>query len=99
MSQPRYFMQEALKMAPQGLERGELPIGAVVVFQGQIIAAAHTQEYAQGRLLVHAELLALEIADKIKPLMPLKCPVMVPWLWCKTGSAQRPTFPIITCPK
>lgn len=63
----KFFMQEALKVARVGLEQGELPIGAVIVLNGRIIASAHTQEKQQGRLLVHAELLALEMADRIKP--------------------------------
>jgi tRNA(adenine34) deaminase len=61
------FMREALKVAAEGLERGELPIGAVVVLDGQVIAAAHTRERAEGRLLVHADLLALEAADRLRP--------------------------------
>lgn len=61
------FMREALKMARVGLEKGELPIGAVVVLNNEIIAAAHTMEKTEGRLLVHADLLALEAADRIKP--------------------------------
>jgi tRNA(adenine34) deaminase len=61
------FMWEALKVARVGLEKGELPIGAVVVLNSEIIAAAHTMEKTEGRLLVHADLLALEAADKIKP--------------------------------
>lgn len=62
-----HFMRAALAAAEQGLAAGELPIGAVVVLNGEIIAAAHTAERAQGRLLVHAELLALEAADKLQP--------------------------------
>src|SRR5689334_2753191 len=61
------FMREALRMASLGLERGELPIGAVVVLDGRVIAAAHTTEAAERRLLVHAELLALEAADRLQP--------------------------------
>ena len=61
------FMQEALNVARRGMKAGELPIGALVVLDGKIIASAHTQEKAQGRLLVHADLLALEQADKIIP--------------------------------
>jgi tRNA(adenine34) deaminase len=49
------------------LEKGELPIGAVVVLNNEVIAAAHTTEKTEGRLLVHADLLALEAADRIKP--------------------------------
>jgi tRNA(adenine34) deaminase len=62
-----HFMQAALDVAREGLEKGELPIGAVVVVNDRIIAAAHTQEKTQGRLLVHADLLALEAADRVIP--------------------------------
>jgi tRNA(adenine34) deaminase len=62
-----HFMREALKVARVGLEAGELPIGAVVVLNGKIIASAHTREKAEGRYLVHADLLALEEADRISP--------------------------------
>ena len=54
-------------MAALGLEQGELSIGAVVVLEGRVIAAAHTIEHAAGRLLVHADLLALEAADRLQP--------------------------------
>lgn len=64
---PEYFMGAALDIARAGLARGELPIGAVVVLNGQIIATAHTTERAERRLLVHAELLALEAADRLHP--------------------------------
>ena len=60
-------MRAALDTAREGLEKGELPIGAVVVINDQIIAAAHTQEKSQDRLLVHADLLALEAADHVNP--------------------------------
>jgi tRNA(adenine34) deaminase len=59
------FMQEALAVARTGLEAGEMPIGAVVVLDDQIVAAEHTQELTTGRLLVHADLLALEAADRV----------------------------------
>jgi tRNA(adenine34) deaminase len=43
------FMREALRVAREGLEKGELPIGAVVVLNGEIIASAHTKEKEEGR--------------------------------------------------
>lgn len=58
-------MREALAVARKGLEAGEMPIGAVVVMDDQIVAAEHTQELTTGRLLVHADLLALEAADRV----------------------------------
>jgi tRNA(adenine34) deaminase len=58
------WMREALAVASEGLSAGELPIGAVVVLDDEIIGRAHTQELSQGRLLVHADLLALDEADR-----------------------------------
>lgn len=58
-------MHVALEEARVGLNVGELPIGAVVVVDGEVIARAHTEERAQKRLLVHAELLALDVADRV----------------------------------
>lgn len=58
-------MQVALEEARVGLNLGELPIGAVVVVDGEVVARAHTEERAQNRLLVHAELLALDVADRV----------------------------------
>jgi tRNA(adenine34) deaminase len=62
-----HWMREALKVAAAGLERGELPIGAIVVLDDRIIAKAHTQERSQRQLLVHADLLALQAADQLRP--------------------------------
>jgi tRNA(adenine34) deaminase len=61
------FMREAITMARAGLDAGELPIGAVVVLNGEVISRAYTRERAEGRLLVHADLLALEQADRLRP--------------------------------
>lgn len=58
-------MAEAIAVASQGVDVGELPVGAVVVAEGSIVGRAHTQERAQRRLLVHAELLALDAADRV----------------------------------
>jgi len=57
------LMRQALSWARRGLEAGELPIGAVVAAGGEVLAGAHTNERAEGRLLVHAELDALLAAD------------------------------------
>lgn len=53
------FMREALYEAEQAGLAGELPIGAVVVIDGQIIARGRAQHQAQRNQLCHAELNAL----------------------------------------
>ena len=60
----KFWMREALAAASEGLAAGELPIGAIVVLDDKIVGRAYTEERQQGRLLVHADLLALDQADR-----------------------------------
>jgi tRNA(adenine34) deaminase len=61
------FMRVALRVAAAGLAAGELPIGAVVVYGETILAEAWTAERTERRRLVHAELRALDLADRLHP--------------------------------
>src|SRR6266496_3184372 len=58
-----YFMREALRMASKGAQSGEVPIGAVVVREGKIIARAHNQVELLKDATAHAEMLALTQAE------------------------------------
>ena len=57
------FMLEALKEAARAAEEGEVPVGAVVVNDGQIIARAHNMVETARRSSAHAEMIALEAAE------------------------------------
>jgi tRNA(adenine34) deaminase len=56
------FMSRALAQARQGSGAGEVPVGAVVVLNGRIIAAAHNRPSASSDPTAHAEVLALREA-------------------------------------
>jgi tRNA(adenine34) deaminase len=58
-----YFMGEALRQAAKACERDEVPIGAVVVRAGRIIARAFNQVEALKDATAHAEMLALTQAE------------------------------------
>ena len=58
-----YFMGEALRQAVKAYERGEVPIGAVVVREGRIIARAFNQVEILKDATAHAEMLALTQAE------------------------------------
>lgn len=60
-------MAAAIDAARRGLELGEAPIGAATVRAGTVISARHAEEIHQRRRLVHADLLALEDADRLHP--------------------------------
>jgi len=53
------YMQEALKQARLAFEKDEVPVGAVVVFNGQIIGRAHNQIKLLKDPTAHAEMIAL----------------------------------------
>ena len=52
-------MQEALAEARQALAEREVPVGAVLVEGGEVIARAHNRTVATGAPLAHAEILVL----------------------------------------
>lgn len=58
----RYFMNEALKEAKKAFELDEVPVGAVVVVQDQIIAKAYNQVEILKDPTAHAEMLAITSA-------------------------------------
>ncbi len=59
-----YFMGEALRQARAAFDAGEVPVGAVVVHEGKIIARAHNQAELLKDATAHAEMLALTQAQE-----------------------------------
>jgi len=57
-----YFMKEALKEARTAFDEGEIPVGAVVVCNEQVVARAHNQTERLNDVTAHAEMLALTAA-------------------------------------
>jgi tRNA(adenine34) deaminase len=60
----RFYMDIALQEARQAAAAGEIPVGAVVVANGELIARAHNRREEQQSPLAHAEVLALDLAAK-----------------------------------
>lgn len=58
------FMKEALKEARKSYDKGEIPVGAVVVKDGIIISRAHNLKETKNDCTNHAELLAIKKASK-----------------------------------
>jgi len=58
-----YFMKQALAEARKAMDFGEVPIGAVIVSQNQIIARAHNQTQQLNDVTAHAEILAITSAS------------------------------------
>ena len=57
-----YFMRQALAQARLAATIGEIPVGAVVVSNGRIIARGHNQTERLNDVTAHAEIIALTAA-------------------------------------
>ena len=60
------FMREALRLAREAAEADEVPVGAVVVYEGRIIAAARNRREGDKMATHHAEVLAIEEACRYR---------------------------------
>ena len=57
-----HFMRMALREAAEASEHGDVPVGCVVVRDGQVVGAAHNERELRGDPTAHAEVLALRQA-------------------------------------
>lgn len=57
-----YFMRLALREAKRAAEHGDVPIGSVIVLDGEVIGAAGNERELRQSPLAHAEVLAIEQA-------------------------------------
>ena len=58
------YMEIALEEAKKAYSKGEVPIGAVIVKNGEIIARSHNLKETLKSAIAHAEILAIEEASK-----------------------------------
>lgn len=64
MDNKEYFMREALKEAKKAYKKLEIPVGVVIVKDGNIIARAYNQKEEKNSPIKHAETIAIEKACK-----------------------------------
>ncbi|PRS57084.1 tRNA adenosine(34) deaminase TadA [Bacillus pumilus] len=64
MTRDEQFMQEAISEALKAEQIGEVPIGAIIVVDDQIVSRAHNLRETEQRSIAHAELLAIDEACK-----------------------------------
>lgn len=82
MSEPKYanqkFMDEALEIAVAAMRAGEVPVGALVVKNGEILARAGNRTLRDRDPTAHAEVLALrEAARKLNSERLVDCDLYV----------------------
>ena len=60
------FLQMAIDEARQGLAEGGVPIGSVLVVDGQVVGRGHNRRVQRGSAILHAEMDCLENAGRLR---------------------------------
>lgn len=86
------YMEEALKEALKARAKDEVPVGAVIVLNGKIIARGHNKRETKKNSLCHAEIIAIDKAcKKLKNFRLENCELYVtlePCLMCAGAIVQ-----------
>jgi len=67
------YLQAAIEEARKGLATGGIPIGSVLVCDGEIIGRGHNQRVQHGSVIHHAEMNCLENAGRQKAAVYQRC--------------------------
>ncbi len=59
------FFEEAVNQAKKSLEEGGIPIGSVIVHEGEILGKGHNKRIQKGSVVLHGEMDALENAGRL----------------------------------
>ncbi len=65
MTDDERWMGKALAEAAKAFRKNEVPIGAVVVKDGRVIARGYNKVEAKGRATAHAEIVAIDAASRV----------------------------------
>lgn len=66
LEEKEYFMKQALAEAEKSLEKDEIPIGCVIVKDGQIIGRGHNAREELNQAIMHAEVMAIQEANRVE---------------------------------
>jgi len=87
-----FFMKKALEEAQKAFDKDEVPVGAVIVRNGEIIAAAHNTRELSKDATAHAEMLAIrEACERLGGWRLLDCEMYVtlePCVMCSGAILQ-----------
>jgi creatinine deaminase len=60
------YLAEAIEEARKGLAEGGIPIGSVLVIDGEVVGRGHNRRVQQGSAVLHAEMDCLENAGRLQ---------------------------------
>lgn len=65
MTDHKSYIEAAIEQAQKGMNEGGIPIGSVLVLDGEIVGRGHNQRVQQGSAIRHAEMDCLETAGRL----------------------------------
>ena len=68
-----YWMRRALALADRAENEGEVPVGAVIVRDGELLGEGWNQVISSADPTAHAEVVALRDASRVVGLPPPRC--------------------------
>jgi len=92
------YMRQALREAEQAFEEDEVPVGAVIVHQGRVIAAAHNQRETLKDPTAHAEMIAItQAAESLGSWRLIDCLLYVTLEPCPmcAGAIVQARLPVV----
>jgi cytosine deaminase len=84
------YLQAAIAEARRGLEEGGIPIGSVLVIDGEIVGRGHNRRVQKGSAILHAEMDCLENAAHVGRNRLHRVPTPDP-VWRNPKRRFRPT--------
>jgi cytosine deaminase len=60
------YLEQAIEEARAGLSEGGIPIGSVLVIDGEVVGRGHNRRVQEGSAILHAEMDCLENAGRLK---------------------------------
>jgi cytosine deaminase len=69
------FLKATIAEAQKGLSEGGIPIGSVLVYDGEIIGRGHNRRVQQGSAILHGDMAALEHAGRLTGAQYRKCTI------------------------
>ena len=64
LTKDEYYLKLAVKEAKKAFDKNEVPVGAIIVIDGKVIAKAHNLKETKKNGLYHAEMIAIDKAMK-----------------------------------
>ena len=87
------FLKMAIEEARQGLAEGGIPIGSVLVIDGQVVGRGHNRRVQNGSAILHAEMDCLENAGRLQPADYRRVGALFDALALRHVQRHRPALP------